>query len=93
MFVDVLRRGGDYGVLVFDSAGTTALAEMLVPGSDRHHTWIKAASALRGACRCCAKSYCVLDALEAAQLPMPGDDRDHASLRQMLLEGRRIITL
>jgi hypothetical protein len=92
MFVDELTRGGDDVALVFDGAGTTALAEMLVPGSDLHHTWTKAAPALRGACRYCAKSYGVLDALEAAQVPMLGDDRGHASLRQLLLEGRQIIT-
>jgi hypothetical protein len=50
MFVDELRRGGDDVALVFDGAGTTALAEML------------------------------------------GDDRGHASLRALLLEGRQIIT-
>jgi hypothetical protein len=71
MFVDELRHRGDDGALVFDGAGTTALAEMRMPGSDIHHTWIEAA--LRGACRCCAMSYGVLDALEAVQLPMPGD--------------------
>lgn len=92
MFVDELRRAGDDVALVFDGAGTTALAEMQVPGHDLHHTWQKAAPALRGACRYCAKSYGVLDALEAAQVPMLGDDRGHASLRNLLLEGRQIIT-
>lgn len=92
MFVDELLRGGDDVALVFDGAGTTALAEMLVPGSDLHHPWTKAAPALRGACRYCARSYEVLAALEAAQVPMLGDDRGHASLRNLLLEGRQLIT-
>lgn len=92
MFVDELRRGGDDVALVFDGASTTTLAEMLVPGHDLHHSWSKAAPALRGACRYCAKSYGVLDALDAAQVPMLGEDRGHASLRQLLLEGRQVIT-
>lgn len=92
MFVDELLRHGDDVALVFDGAGTTALVEMLVPGNSLHHTWTKAVPALRGACRYCAKSYGVLEALEAAQIPMLGDDRGHASLRQLLLEGRQIIT-
>lgn len=92
MFVDELRRGGDDVALVFDGAGTTALAEMQAPGSDLHATWTKAAPALRGACRYCARSYGVLDALEAARVPLLGDDRGHASLRNLLLEGRQIIT-
>ncbi len=92
MFVDELRRGGDDVALVFDGSGTGALAEMLVPGNDLHGTWTKAAPALRGACRYCARSYGVLEALEAAQVPMLGEDRGHASLRQLLQEGRQIIT-
>lgn len=92
MFVDELLRAGDDVTLVFDGAGTTALAEMLSPASDLHHTWSKAAPALRGACRYCAKSYDVLEALQAAQVPMLADDRGHASLRNLLLEGRQIIT-
>ncbi len=92
MFVDELRRAGDDVALVFDGAGTTALAAMLMPGHDLHTTWRKAAPALRGACRYCARSYGVLEALEAAQVPMLGEDRGHASLRQMLVEGREIVT-
>ncbi len=92
MFVDELLRAGDDVALVFDGAGTTALAGMLPPSSDLHRVWTKAAPALRGACRHCAKSYEVQDALEAAQVPMLGDDRGHASLRNLLLEGRQIIT-
>lgn len=92
MFVDELRRHGDDVTLVFDGAGTTALAEMLAPAHDLHRVWTQAAPALRGACRYCAKSYGVLEALEAAQVPMLGDDRGHASLRNLLLEGRQVIT-
>lgn len=92
MFVDELRRAGDDVALVFDGAGTTALAEVMVPGSDLHHTWRKAAPALRGACHYCAKSYGVLAELQAREVPLLGDDRGHASLRQLLLEGRQIIT-
>ena len=92
MFVDELLRGGDDVALVFDGAGSTALAEMLVPGSALHPVWTKAAPALRGVCHYCAKSYGVLEALEAAHVPLLGDDRGHASLRALLLEGRQIVT-
>jgi hypothetical protein len=92
MFVDELRRAGDDVALVFDGAGTMALAEVQRPGHDLHTTWLKAAPALRGACRYCARSYGVLDALAAAQVPLLGEDRGHASLRQLLLEGRQIVT-
>jgi hypothetical protein len=92
MFADELRRAGDDVAVVFDGAGTTALAELLDPAHELHAVWRRAAPALRGACRYCAQSYGVLDALQAAGVPMLGDDRGHASLRALLLEGRQIVT-
>lgn len=92
MFVDELLRAGDDVALVFDGAGSTALAEVLKPESALHRAWTKAAPALRGVCAYCAKSYEVREELEAAGIPMLGDDRGHASLRGLLLEGRQIIT-
>jgi hypothetical protein len=92
MFVDELLRAGDDVSLVFDGAGTTALAAMQDPAHALHRVWSRAQPALRGACRYCAKSYDVLESLESAGVPMLGDDRGHASLRALLQEGRQIIT-
>lgn len=92
MFADELLRAGDDVALVFDGAGSSALAEVLRPENALHRAWQKAAPALRGACAYCAKAYQVRDLLEAAGIPMLGDDRGHASLRGLLLEGRQIIT-
>jgi hypothetical protein len=92
MFADDLIRAGDDVTIVFDGAGSTALADMIKPEIDLHRVWNKAAPALRGVCAYCAKSYGVKDALEAAAIPMLTDDKGHASLRALLLEGRQIIT-
>lgn len=92
MFVEELLRAGDDVALVFDGSGSSALAKILKPESDLHRAWTKAAPALRGVCSHCAKSYGVRDELEAAGIPMLIDDRGHASLRGLLLEGRQIIT-
>lgn len=92
MFADELRRGGDDVVVVFDGAGSTALAAMLAPEHKLHATWLKAAPALRGVCHACARSYGVFEALQAAGVPMLADDKGHASLRALLNEGRQIIT-
>jgi hypothetical protein len=92
MFAEELIRAGEDVTIVFDGAGAAALAAIIVPGHDIHGTWQKAAPALRGVCSYCAKAYGVKDALEAAGIPMLVDDRGHASLRNLLLEGRQIIT-
>jgi hypothetical protein len=92
MFADELIRAGDDVTIVFDGGGSAALADMIRPESDLHRVWTKAASALRGVCSYCAKSYGVKEALEAAGIPMLTDDRGHASLRALITEGRQIIT-
>lgn len=92
MFVDELIKAGDDAAIVFDGAGSMALADMIKPEHDLHRVWTKAAPALRGVCAYCAKSYGVKEALEKAGIPMLIDDRGHASLRALLTEGRQIIT-
>ncbi len=92
MFADELLRAGDDVAIVFDGAGSTALAEMIKPDNDLHRVWTKAAPALRGVCSYCAKAYGVKDALDAAGIPMLTDDKGHASLRALLAEGRQIVT-
>ena len=93
MFAQELRDAGDDVTLVFDGAGSLAAAEMAQPGHKMHALFVDVKALVRGVCRYCAKSYGVLDAIEAAGLPLLGDDRGHASLRTLLLEGRQIITV
>lgn len=86
------RRAGDDVVIIFDGAGSTAAAEMAQPGHSFHALFTDVLPAVRGVCRFCAKSYGVFDAVQAAGLHLLEDDRGHASLRALLLEGRQIIT-
>jgi hypothetical protein len=87
-----LRRAGDDVDIVFDGAGSTAAAEMAQPGHRFHALFNDVMPVVRGICRYCAKSYGVLDAIQATEMPLLGEDRGHASLRELLLEGRQIIT-
>ena len=93
MFAQELRNAGDDVTLVFDSAGSLAAAELAQPGHKMHALYLDVKALVRGVCRYCANSYGVLDAIEASGLPLLGNDRGHASLRQLLLEGRQIITV
>jgi hypothetical protein len=92
MFVDEMIKAGDDVAIIFDGAGSAALAEMITPDNELNRVWTKAAPALRGVCSYCAKSYGVKDALKASGIPLLTDDRGHASLRALLNEGRQIIT-
>jgi predicted peroxiredoxin len=88
---ELLTHGDDVAI-VFDGGGTATLAEVLRPESTLHRAWLAAAPALRGACDYCAKSYGVRDALREAGVVLLADDRGHASLRNLLEEGRQIVT-
>jgi hypothetical protein len=92
MFAQELQRAGDDVCVVFDGSGSLAAAELAQPGHRMHTLFQSIRPLVRGVCRYCAKSYGVLDAVEAAGLPLLIDDRGHASLRALLLEGRQIIT-
>ena len=91
-FVAELLAHGDDVVVVFDGGGSATLAAVLEPGHKLHRPWQRAAPALRGVCSHCARSYGVADVLTAAGVPMLTEDHGHASLRDLLLEGRQIIT-
>jgi hypothetical protein len=92
MFADELQRAGDDVAIVFEGAGSTAAAELVASDHALHPVFAKVRARVRGVCRFCAKSYGVLDTLEAAGVPLLADDRGHASLRALLVEGRQIIT-
>jgi hypothetical protein len=93
MFAQELTRAGDDVAIVFDGAGSKAAAEMAQPEHRFHHLFDSVRGQVRGVCRYCAKSYEVLAAIERAGLPLLTDDRGHASLRALLVEGRQIVTI
>ena len=95
-FVDELLEAGDDVALVYDGAGSKALSAILATdpasGDMFARALAKARPALRGVCEACAKAYKVYDPLLAAEVPMLGHHRRHASLRDLLEEGRQIVT-
>ncbi|EKT4532946.1 DsrE family protein [Pseudomonas putida] len=91
-FVAELLAHGDDVSLIFDGGGSATLAAVLDPKHELHRAWTKAAPALRGVCGYCARAYGVADALKAEGITFLTEDHGHASLREMLVEGRQIVT-
>ena len=91
-----LLTAGDDVALVYDGSGTKALGAMLDRDHDFHKWFVRAEPALRhasgGACKLCAKAYKTLDAIEEAGVELLDGFKGHASLRELLNEGRQIIT-
>jgi hypothetical protein len=93
MFAQELELYGDDVCVVFDGAGTTAAAAMLDDKHPFHSAFISVRHRFSGVCASCAESYGVRDVLEKAGLQMLIDDRGHASLRRLLIEGRQIVSV
>jgi predicted peroxiredoxin len=91
-FVAELLAHGDDVTLVFDGGGSATLAAVLDAKHDLHWAWTRAAPALRGVCGYCAKAYNVAETLKAAGVTFLTEDHGHASLRDLLAEGRQIVT-
>jgi len=91
-FVAELLANGDDVALVFDGGGSATLAAVLDPDHDLHRAWKKAAPALKGVCAYCARAYSVADKLQEAGIPFLAKDHGHASLRDLISEGRQIVT-
>lgn len=92
MFAQELIRAGDDVAIVFDGAGSTALSEMLDPSHELHPHLLRVLPQVRGACYACAKAYGVVERIQASGVPLLRDDRGHASLRALLVEGRQLVT-
>jgi len=91
-FVAELLAHGDDVTLVFDGGGSATLAAVLDPTHDLHRAWQKAAPALKGVCGYCARAYGVEADLKAAGVTLLTQDHGHASLRDLLGNGRQIVT-
>jgi hypothetical protein len=92
MFAQELMRAGDQVTITFDGAGSVTASELAQPEHEMHTLFKQVLPCVRGVCRFCAKSYGVLEVHVAAGLPLLGDDRGHASLRAILLDGCQIVT-
>jgi sulfur relay (sulfurtransferase) complex TusBCD TusD component (DsrE family) len=93
MFAQELRDAGDDVCILFDGTGSTAAAALADPGHRLHALFADVRPRVRGVCRHCARSYGVLERIEAAGLPLAGEHKGHASLRALLEEGRQIVTV
>ena len=92
MFVRELIEAGDSVSVVFDGSGTRSLAAISDPSHDLHLTFERVRGAVAGACRFCAISYGVLDAIEQLEFPLLRDYHGHASLRHWLETGHQLVT-
>ncbi len=86
------KDAGDDAVLIFDGAGTRWLPQLADAGHKYHRLLEDVRGQVQGACVYCARAYGVKDAIEAAGIPLLDEYRGHPSLRDLMLEGRQVVT-
>jgi hypothetical protein len=92
MFARELVEAGDDVEVIFDGAGTTALAEMCDESSPLHTDYHRVRQTITGACRHCARAYGVAEPIELDGVKLIGDYRGHASLRRLIDNGYELVT-
>ena len=83
---------GDDVVVLFDGSGVVALAAVSESDHPMHALISHLRPVVRGACKYCATSHKVRQRLEAGEWPLVDDFGGEASLRQLAVEGRQILT-
>ena len=87
-----LHEAGDEVQIVFDGAGTEALAAISQPGHDLYRIFEKVRSLIAGACAGCAQSYGVKEKLAEAGFTLLRDYRGEASMAKYIHDGYQVIT-
>ena len=79
-------------VVVFDGSGVDSLAAISTKDHKLHGMLEGLRDHVLGACGFCAKSHGVEDAVVEGGWKLLDDYKGHASLRNLVVEGRQIIT-
>lgn len=86
------KKAGDDVVVLFDGSGVETLAAVSEPTSPLNPLITALADNVLGACSFCAKSHKVADTIRAAGWSLRTDDGEEASIRDLVIQGRTIIS-
>ncbi len=90
--VKEFKDAGDDAVLLFDGAGTRWVPQ-LADESNKYHGMLQdIRDQVQGACVYCARAYGVKDAIEQAGIPLLDEYRGHPSVRDLMADGRQVVT-
>ena len=87
-----LKQAGDDIVVLFDGSGVESLAVISDPGNKLHPLAVALHDNILGACKFCAASHKVTDAIQGAGWPLLADHNGEASTRKLLVDGYQILS-
>lgn len=85
-------EAGDDVIVVYDGSGVDTLAAAADPGHQLHRLVEKLHDVTLGACGFCAKAHGVSDTLADAGWTLLGDYKGHASVRDLVADGRTLLS-
>ncbi len=78
--------------LIFTGAGTKWAAELSDPDHRLNRAFNLVKDKVAGACKACATSFGVREAVQASGVPLLTEYRGHQSLRKVISEGYQVVT-
>lgn len=85
-------EAGDDVRVVFDGAGVKSASALAAPDHDYHDLLEHVRQHVVGVCQYCADAFGVMDKVQASELPLANEYRDHPSFRNLLQEGYQVLT-
>lgn len=91
--LDMANKGHEVKIVV-EGAATALVPEMVEPGSPLHGLYSQAREKklIDAVCRACSAKNGVLEAVEAAGLPIADEMAGHPSIRRYMEAGYEIVT-
>ena len=78
--------------LIFTGAGTKWVGELADPDHRLNRAFSLVKDKVGGACKACATSFGVREAVQASGVPLLTEYRGHQSLRKVINEGYQVVT-
>lgn len=85
------KEAGDDVQIIFDGGGAVAAATVADPAHRLYGLYTAVEDKVAGVCRYCARAFDVYEKLEALNVPMLSEFRQHPSIRSRVLDGYAIL--
>ncbi len=86
------QEAGDEALVVFDGAGTRAVAALSDPGHDYHGLLEETQELVAGACAYCSKAFGVREQVEQSPISLIDEYEGHPSVHRYVAEGYEVVT-
>ncbi|MDX1638601.1 MAG: DsrE family protein [Balneolaceae bacterium] len=91
-FAKELQDHGDEVKIIFDGAGTKWIPELDDENHDANPLYKAVKGSIHGACKYCSKAFGVFREIRETDVDLLDEYDQHPSLRNLVVEGYRVVT-